>query len=238
MKMAYKKYSLQGKLGIRGEAFFESLIAGHAIPHHVTGSKDLGIDYFCEWVDDDKPTGILFAIQVKTSSQLKPIFVQIDTSMSNGLETYSISNSKLNTKEATLNYWRGLNIPTYLFVIGIDRTQADKMDCYYKRYTAMLTKNEPPDKHFYKVSKGNTFIGFVDPRHKQGGFARDLYIDYMRCDYSRGFVAFLDPELMGLNQFGPQIIFADLVKEYRANISKYYEQIIPMMNKILSETSW
>jgi len=65
----YKKYTAQAKAAIKGEAFFEALISDYSIPHHVVGLKDVGIDYFCEWVYGDKPTGILYAVQVKTLSK-------------------------------------------------------------------------------------------------------------------------------------------------------------------------
>lgn len=58
----YKKYTAQAKAGIKGEAFFEALISDYSLPHHIVGSKDLGIDYICEWVYGDKPTGILYAV--------------------------------------------------------------------------------------------------------------------------------------------------------------------------------
>ena len=53
----YKQYTIQAKRGIKGEAYFESLISDYSIPHRVSGPKDVGIDYFCEWVFDDRPTG-------------------------------------------------------------------------------------------------------------------------------------------------------------------------------------
>ena len=62
----YKKFTTQAKSGIKGEAFFESLITEYSLPHHVVGAKGLGIDYICEWVYGDKPTGILYAVQAKT----------------------------------------------------------------------------------------------------------------------------------------------------------------------------
>ena len=55
----YEKYTAQAKAGIKGEAFFEALVSDYSIPHHILGLKDVGIDYLCEWVYGDKPTGIL-----------------------------------------------------------------------------------------------------------------------------------------------------------------------------------
>jgi len=67
----YKKYTIQAKRGIKGEAFFELLVSDYSLPHQVVGPKDIGIDYFCEWVYGDRPTGILYAVQVKTFSEEK-----------------------------------------------------------------------------------------------------------------------------------------------------------------------
>jgi hypothetical protein len=65
----YKKYTAQAKAGIKGEAFFEALVSDYSLPHHIVGLKDVGIDYICEWVYGDKPTGLLYAVQVKTLSK-------------------------------------------------------------------------------------------------------------------------------------------------------------------------
>ena len=43
------KFTVQAKTCIKGEAFFESLLAEYAIPHHIQGAKDLGADYLCQW---------------------------------------------------------------------------------------------------------------------------------------------------------------------------------------------
>jgi hypothetical protein len=69
MENIYKKYTIQAKTCVKGEAFFESLLSDYCIPHKVTGTKDIGIDYFCEWVYENKPSGVLFAVQVKTFSE-------------------------------------------------------------------------------------------------------------------------------------------------------------------------
>jgi len=43
-----KEYTTQAKHAIMGEAFFESLVAEHCLPHHVSGLKDVGIDFLCD----------------------------------------------------------------------------------------------------------------------------------------------------------------------------------------------
>ncbi|MGH8067350.1 MAG: hypothetical protein ACRERE_19385 [Candidatus Entotheonellia bacterium] len=62
---SYKRYTIQAKRWIKGEAFFEALISDYSLPHHIVSPKDVGIDYICEWVYGDRPTGILYAVQVK-----------------------------------------------------------------------------------------------------------------------------------------------------------------------------
>jgi hypothetical protein len=48
MNSSYKHYKPEAKIGIKGESFFETLISEYCIPHHITGPKDIGIDYICE----------------------------------------------------------------------------------------------------------------------------------------------------------------------------------------------
>jgi hypothetical protein len=115
---ATKKYTVSARTGIRGEAFFESLICNYCLPHHIVGHKDLGIDYICEWVHDDRPTGVLFSVQVKTFHEKsgKPKFVRTENER-NGLDEYEIRNPNLNICQKTIHYWKGLGMPAYLFAI-------------------------------------------------------------------------------------------------------------------------
>ena len=77
---AAKEYTMSTRTGIRGEAFFESLICNYCLPHYIVGHKDLSIDYICKWVHDYKPTDVLFSVQVKTFHEKSgnPEFVRID----------------------------------------------------------------------------------------------------------------------------------------------------------------
>ena len=94
--MDSKKYTIQAKQCIKGEAFFESLISAYSIPHRVTGPEDIGIDFFCEWANDNEPAGVLFGVQIKTlnkenvSIELKDEYHRLS-----GLENYEISSSNL-----------------------------------------------------------------------------------------------------------------------------------------------
>lgn len=222
----FKKYTLQAKRGVKGEAFFESLISDYCIPHQVVGPKDVGIDYICEWVYGDRPTGVLFAAQVKTFSEetVKIEFDKIEETL-NGLHRYKIRNPHLLIDERTLLYWQGLGMPVNLFVV-VERTSEEKhteLDCYYKRFTPLLTtdmsKNQA-DSHrlFYKVNDGNRFIAFGDPERRIQGFARDLFFDYVRWSYYKGSISFLDPRAIGLQQFHVDNLFVDLFQDYEEQI--------------------
>ena len=87
----YKKYTESARRGIKGEAFFESLVVDHAIPHRIARQNDLGIDFLCEWTYQDRPSGILFLAQVKTTTSdvVKSEFVC--RSRLNGLNMYTLT---------------------------------------------------------------------------------------------------------------------------------------------------
>ena len=220
-----KKFSLQARTCIKGEAFFESLITDYAIPHHIVGQKDIGIDYICEWVHGDDPTGVLFAAQIKAftitaATEPRPMVVAKNL---NGLDHYTIANSNLTVPPETLRYWKGLGLPMYLFAVA--RTPAgehghDTLDCYYKRFTPVLTLDEPQETLcYYKVNQGAKFIAFAQEPEQRLGFARDLYIDLMRWAYYKGSIAYLNPHKMGLMQFGEEEkVFKDLFGNYKDRV--------------------
>jgi hypothetical protein len=160
----YKKYTAQAKAAVKGEAFFEALVSDYSVPHHIVGSKDIGIDYICEWVYGDRPTGTLYAVQVRTLSDrsVKP---------------------------------------------------------------ALTTARTQDEEDFYKVNEGTTFLAFSDPQSKRYGFARDLFIDTMRCSYSKGSISYLSPRTLGLEQFPEEdAVFGDLFEEYSESILRTYQK--------------
>ncbi len=223
----YKKYTRQAKAGIKGESFFESLISEYAIPHKISGSKDLGLDFICEWVFEDKPCGILFGVQIKTLSDKKTRPRSFGISGLNGLEQFRIGSSKLTVDEGTLEYWKGFGGPIYLFAIVLeDVPSGDAMNCYYKRFTPILTAGSTQEgEYFYKVNQGSSrFVAFANREDRTLGFVRDLYIDCTRWNYSRGSISYLNPRTLGLLQFPEDGVFADLFKEYRTNIIRSYRR--------------
>lgn len=223
----YKKYTAQAKAAIKGEAFFEALVSDYSVPHHIVGPKDIGIDYICEWVYGDRPTGILYAAQVKTLSAhyVKPQFLGLKKGF-NELNEFRIVNSNLHIDERTLQYWRGFGMPVYLFVIlhSEPLQQGGQLDCFYKRFTPVLTTNTTLEQeNFYKVNEGTTFLAFADQQSKKYGFARDLFIDLIGCSYYKGSISYISPRTIGLEQFPQEeTVFIDLLKEYHENVYRTY----------------
>jgi hypothetical protein len=235
----YKKYTAQAKAAIKGEAFFESLVSDYSIPHHITGPTDIGIDYICEWVYGDKPSGILYAVQVKTLSKKYAKLESLGINSGfNELNKFNIRNRHLLIDEKTLEYWRGLGIPVYLFaVIYSDAAgHGERLDCYYKRFVRVLTTSRgQEDEYFYKVNDGTTFLAFADRESKRFGFVRDLFIDLMRCSYYKGSISYISPRTIGLNQFPEEgAIFGELFEEYRKNITKTIEQTRNYIEQIIN----
>ncbi|MCB2149651.1 MAG: hypothetical protein KQI81_24435, partial [Deltaproteobacteria bacterium] len=144
--------------------------------------------------------------------------------------TYEIANSNLKLNKATLGYWRGLAIPVYLFAISEDPDNK-QLAAYYKRYTpTLITKSSNVHidyrSDYYKVSRDYQFLAFADSHAKSHGFARDLFIDYMRCTYSKGSIMYLNPRALGLNQFPEsRNIFPELFEDYKEEIGNTYTML-------------
>lgn len=226
----YKQFKDTAARAVRGEAYFESLVSKHCIPHQVVAPKDIGVDYFCEWIHGDRPTGLLFAVQVKstTSNNACPKHVGEEKKL-NGLQKFEICySSLLKIDRLTRTYWKTLAIPTYLFVVIEDTAPdgGDELSCYYKRYSPLLTTKEilddyPYHEEFYKVNDGASFIAFKTPG--QQGFARDLFIDHVRWTYHKGSIAYPNPRDFGLQQFQPNRLFIDMFPEYEDRIRETFE---------------
>ncbi len=231
----YSKFTKQARAGIKGEAFFEALIVEYALPHHIVGSKDLGIDYLCEWVHGDRPTGFLFAVQVKTiareNASLKDLG-HIDNR--NRLQKFLIKNSQLGIQEKTLQYWRGLGMPIYLFVIVYSALN-NVLDCYYKRFTPELTGGAK-EECYYKVNDGTTFFAFADHDKRKHGFARDLFIDTIRYSYYKGYISYISPRTIGLDEFPEKdAVFGDVIQEYRENVCQTYNKTRIYLDNLCEE---
>lgn len=225
----FKHFSWQTRRGIRGEAIIEALLCDHALPHHVVGPKDVGIDFICEWVNGERPTGVLFAIQVKTfdEARVQPVFRGTDR-LHNGLSRYDIRSRTLYIGARTLGYWAGLGIPVYLFAVGLRKGGRDAtFNCYYKRFTPSLTTRTsagPYYSGFFRANHGHVFFAFGRPGGPSTGFARDLFIDHVRWSYYKGSITYPDPRAMGLMYWEQPGLFVDLFPEYRDQLCRTYKQ--------------
>jgi hypothetical protein len=222
-------YSIHARTCIKGEAFFGSLIADYAIPHHISGQTDIGTDYLCEWTFGDRPTGVLFGVQVKSftvTDKNRPRHEGVATEL-NGLLTYRIPNPNLKIEEKNINHWKGLGLPFYLFAAAITKESAaarESFDLYYKRFTPVMTLGQDQDADpYYKVNRDAKFIAFLDDTERRQGFARDLYIDLMRWQYYKGSIAYINPRKLGLLQFPEEArVFRDLFKDYKEQVCTTY----------------
>jgi hypothetical protein len=238
----YKKYTQQARRGIKGEAFFESLIVDHAIPHRIARQNDLGVDFLCEWICGDRPTGILFVAQVKstTTAQITPHQTS-PQHVQNKLEAYTLRGAE-KVDERTINYWKGLGLPAFLFYI-VEDEETGNLDCFYKRCTPLLDGYSSEDdrsgtESFCKVNMAGRFRGYADTESKHFGFARDLVIDYVRLWYSKGHIVPLTPNQLGFWPFpGHQkdsdllLHFPEFVRWNRQKIQQTYDWVTGILNR-------
>ncbi len=240
--------SKEARLSRQGEGFFLSLLSKYAILHKVEGSSDMGIDYFCEWINQysSESTNALFAVQLKTTRGKNVILKKVcrERRHSN-LMLYEIKkkdkqgkskgNFDNSIKPKTIEYWCGFEIPVYLFVVVLNE-QKDNM-LFYKRYTPVL--HDPKEKkhsEFHLASNKNSFLAFADNIKKRGGFCRDLYIDYIRCNYKKGAIFYRNPREFGLNQFLENRFFFDdmATNEYKKE-TKDMLKWVDVIKKVLVE---
>ena len=206
------------KICNQGEGFFVSLLSKYAILHQVKGGNDIGIDYFCEWTNKDESSNVLFAVQLKTTREENIIINKVgNNSRLNKLDQYEFKrkgkNGKPNgnydnsIKTTTINYWGNFEMPVYLFVVVFGKEN----QLFYKRYTPILHGTiKRYEEKFHLVNQGNYFLAFAD--HNKGGFCRDLFIDYVRCNYKKGSLLYKSPKDFGLNQFSENDFYKDLLK--------------------------
>lgn len=217
------KYLKSKQTGNKGEAFFESLISEYAIVHKIDGSKDVGLDFLCEWVYGEKPTQLLFGVQVKTRTNLSPKLIN-KRSKRNLLSIYKIPIHKnnLDIKKETLNYWKGFDFPVFLFLNCIN---GKDVDCYYKRYTPLLHNVEKESSaEFYKVNDGNKFLAFIHESNFCGGFCRDLFFDYLRCQHDKGMLSGVNPQDLGLSYWKFDALYKGVFDDYKKQIRETFDK--------------
>lgn len=210
------KYVRSKQIGNKGEAFFESLISEYAIVHKIDASKDVGLDFLCEWVHGERPTQLLFGVQVKTRYNKKIELIKERRSRLNLLMEYKAS---FKIKEQTLNYWRGFDFPVFLFLINIKGKDKKNIDCYYKRYTPILHgKIKESDEVFYKVNDENGFLAFIRLENFCGGFCRDLFFDHLRCQHNKGMLSGINPQDLGLTHWKKDVLYEGVYDNYKKQI--------------------
>ena len=237
----FKKYVERTRRGIRGEAFFESLVVEHAIPHRIARQNDLGIDFLCEWIYGDRPTGILFLAQIMTTTTESVRAELVCKSDLNALDMYRLPGvDKVDAR--TIGYWQGLGLPAFLFCIVENGSNGD-IECYHKRYTPLLDGLPSEDDKtgsaaFYRVNDKARFLGFADAEKEIGGFARDLIVDYARLAYSKGHIVPLTPRQLGFwpfpNKANPDVVryFGELVGRHRMKIKETCEWTAGLLSRI------
>jgi len=215
------KYLKSKQIGNKGEAFFESLISKYAIAHKIDSSKDVGLDFLCEWVYGEKPTQLLFGVQVKTRTNKKIKLVK-EKSRRNLLPEYK---SDFKIKIETLNYWKGFNFPVFLFLINIKSEIQEDIDCYYKRYIPILHgKEKEKDALFYKVNNKNNFLAFIYTQNFCGGFCRDLFFDHLRCQHNKGMLSGVNPKDLGLTYWKADVLYDDVFDNYKKQIKETFDK--------------
>jgi hypothetical protein len=103
------------------------------------------------------------------------------------------------------------------------------LDCYYKRFTEILTAEKMDGEYgyhdkFYKVNEHSSFIAFKDRENGDFGFARDLFYDYVHWSYHKGSITYLDPNVIGLNKSMSDGIFVDMIETYKNKILFTFEK--------------
>jgi len=214
-------YIKNKQTGNKGEAFIESLFSDHAIVHKIDGSKDVGLDFLCEWVSGQKPTQLLFGIQVKTTKRINKFVEKGKVSRTNFLEEFSTSQipSFNAIPENTLAYWRGFNFPVFVFRVLLteDRTLA-----FYKRYTTILHGIDKEESlPFYLASAGTNLIAYIQ-KDRTWGFCRDLFFDHLKCQHYRGMLSGIDPEDLGLSGWIQDALYSGVFDHYKGKIKETY----------------
>jgi hypothetical protein len=228
------------RIGNRGEAFLEFIMSKHCLMHKIAGYKDIGIDYICEWLVENSPTRILFGIQVKTSDIIDVELTPLGRNKGyNGLERFKFAKTapSWEIKRNTINYWFGIDLPLYLFFVLRSNSC---FNCYYQRLTPILHKKDKEkaaeeiqnykNNELYKANDDQSeFRAIIDRHGQDGGFARDLFFDSVRCSYYVGSLRYRDSLEFGLKGWEGKSIYADILGE---NDCPYMEKVGESLNSL------
>ena len=230
------------RIGNKGEAYLEFIMSKHCLMHKIAGYKDVGIDYLCEWLVGDGPTRILFGVQVKTSDidNIKLEHLGRNKGL-NGLEKHRFTKTipSWNISTNTINYWFGFEIPLYLFFVLKSNLS---FNCYYQRLTPILHKKDQikaveeiqnyKNNELYKANDDESeFLAIIDRGRQDGGFARDLFFDSVRCSYYTGSLNYRGSREFGLNGWEGSGTYVDILGEDdRPYIDKVGESLVNFKN--------
>ena len=208
-------YLKSKQTGNSGEALVESSLSHHAIIHRVDGSKDVGLDMICEWVNGEKPTQTMFGIQVKTTENIK-LRPKNNKSRLNQLEEFW---GCITIEQKTLDYWAGFDFPVFVFLVDLKTKKI-----YYKRYTSIVHKLTKHTKElFYLATENNKFLAYV-PCVKTGGFSRDLFFDHLRCQHNKGALSGVNPNDLGLKGWKEDALYKGVFDQYKNKIRSTYNR--------------
>lgn len=229
-------------IGNRGESFLEFIMSKNALFHKISGYKDIGLDYLCEWITKGSPTRALFGIQVKTSD-IDDVNLEHKGRNAglNGLEIYRFNKTipSWNITEKTINYWFGFDIPLYLFFVLKNK---QVFDCYYQRLTPILHKKDRSmatkeiqgfkNNDLYKANMDNNFMAVVDRGRQDGGFARDLFFDSVRCSYFSGSIKHREAKEFGLKGWDGEGVYVDILGEEDRPYMDILDKSLPVMHNL------
>jgi len=191
------------------------------------------------WVGYTLTNRLVFFLRCKlktfATSTCQPMFKGINKGKNN-LEIFEINNSNLKINDSTMEYWRGLAIPVFLFAIAED-LDVKMMTLYYKRYTPILTATSLHSDWLLwwilQASDGHHFLAYANNEAKSFGFARDLFIDYMRCTILESSISYFSPRTIGLEQFPEEdAFFGELFEDYRENICTMYDKTRTVLERL------
>jgi hypothetical protein len=210
------------QIGNKGEAFIESLFSDYAIVHKFEGSKDIGLDFLCEWVYEEKPK-IMFGIQVKTTGSIDNFIEKGKISRLNFLEEFENSQipSFESIPETTLNYWKSFDFPIFVFRVLLTE---DKTLAFYKRYTTIVHGiDKEKTLPFYLANEGTKLKAYI-PKERTWGFCRDLFFDHLKCQHYKGMLSGVNPKDIGLSGWEQDTLYKGVFDHYKDKIRETYER--------------
>lgn len=154
-----KKYTFAKRRGNVGAAHLEMVLSMFSLVNRIDEAKDIGIDFICEYTENDIPTGVLFAVQCRTRLE-----------------------EPRDPSPATLGYWASFYIPIYEFWLKPKegKSETGEYDIFYKRWTPQIHSPKKDEK--FEPFADNAEKNLT----RQQIFTNNLFYDYLRCGYRQG----------------------------------------------------